>query len=407
MQMTEANRTAEGLVAPVPGKAEALPYRQGSHPLSINPVQTALGLGLFGVFAVFLLGLTRGLTARDVRRFAPWLVALGVVLAMVGIIQAAGFNGKIYGFWVPEAGIRPGSPSGGTFGPFVNRNHFAGWMLMALPLGLGYLFALVGRAMAGVKPGLRNRVLWFASPEANRVILVAFGLLVMGIALVMTLSRSGITCFTIALALSGWVVARRQVKGSRRAVLVSYLLFLAVLSVSWAGVDAVVARFAQIEMDYTGRTTAWNDTVRIFRDFPVFGSGIGTLGTAMSIYQTTNPIVRFTESHNDYLQILSEGGLLVTIPALVLLVLFVREVRRRFREETGDQMRYWIRVGAVTGLMAMGLQEIVEFSLQVPGNVALFVTLMATAAGKLPHRHSTARGSRLRAQGSGPGGAEG
>jgi uncharacterized membrane protein len=399
MQMTEANRTAEGLVAPVPGKAEALPYREGSHPLSIDPPSTLLGLSLLGVFGVFLLGLTRGLAARDVRRFAPWLVGLGVVLAMVGIIQKATYAGKIYGFWQPYA------TDAGPFGPFVNRNHFAGWMLMALALGLGYFCALVGRRMrlstssGQAANGWRNRVLWFSSAEANRVILVGFGLLVMGLSLVMTLSRSGITCFAIALALSGAAVARRQAKRSRRAVLASYLLFLAVLSVGWAGIDAVAARFAQVEMDLGGRTTAWNDTLHIFRDFPLFGTGIGTFGTAMSVYQTDNPIIRFTESHNDYLQILAEGGLLVTIPALVLLVLFVREVRRRFRQDTGDQMTYWIRVGAVTGLVAIGLQEIVEFSLQVPGNVALFVTLMAIAAGKLPHRHSTARGSRLRAQG--------
>ena len=28
---------------------------------------------------------------------------------------------------------------GSPFGPFVNKNHFAGWMLMALPLTIGLL----------------------------------------------------------------------------------------------------------------------------------------------------------------------------------------------------------------------------------------------------------------------------
>lgn len=49
---------------------------------------------------------------------------------------------------------------------------------------------------------------------------------------------------------------------------------------------------------------------------------------------------------------------------------------------------YWIRAGAVTGLVAIGLQEIGEYSLQMPGNTALFVVLMAMAAGKAPHRRS-------------------
>jgi len=362
-----------------PGAYER-PHPTSAHPVSIDPAQTRLGLALFGGFAILLLGLARGLTSRGVRRLAPPLVALGVVLALAGIIQKATYAGRIYGFWQPYA------QSAGPFGPFVNRNHFAGWMLMALALGLGYFCALVGRGMRGVKPGLRNRVLWFASPDANKVILVGFGLLVMGLSLVMTLSRSGITCFTIALALTGLAVARRQAKRSRRAVLAGYLLFLVVLSIGWAGVDAIAARFAQIDLGLGGRMAAWNDAIHVFRDFPAFGSGINTFGAAMAVYQTSDPGVRFMEAHNDYVQLLAEGGLLVTIPAFILLLLFIREVRRRFRDDTDDQMTYWIRAGAVMGLVAIGLQEIVEFSLQMPGNAALFCTLMAIAAGKLPHR---------------------
>ncbi len=362
------------------GKAEALPHRDASHPLSIDPAQTMLGLGLLAGFAVFLLGLARGLTARDVRRLAPWIVGAGVALALTGIIQKATYAGKIYGFWQPYA------TTAGPFGPFVNRNHFAGWMVMALSLGIGYFCALVGRGMRNVKPGLRDRIIWFSSRDASRVMLTGFGLLVMGLALVMTLSRSGITCFAIALAVVAAVALRRQAMGSKRALVGGYLVMVFVLTLAWAGADAVASRFATIEIDYASRQAIWDDAWRVHHDFPVFGSGLNTFGTAMMVYQTADPAVHYAEAHNDYLQLLSEGGLLVTIPALLLLVLFVREVRRRFRNDTGDSMTYWIRVGAVTGLIAIGLQEIVEFSLQMPGNAALFCALMAVAAGKLPHR---------------------
>jgi hypothetical protein len=70
---------------------------------------------------------------------------------MIGIIQKALWSGKVYGFWEP---INKGVTA---FGPFINRNHFAGWMLMALPLAVGYFAALVARGMVGVKPGWRNR----------------------------------------------------------------------------------------------------------------------------------------------------------------------------------------------------------------------------------------------------------
>jgi len=65
---------------------------------------------------------------------------------------------------------------------------------------------------------------------------------------------------------------------------------------------------------------------------------------------------------------------------------FVRAVRRRFRDDTTDPTIYWIRAGAVTGLIAIALQELVEFSLQCPGNAVLCVVLMGIAAGRLPHR---------------------
>ena len=85
------------------------------------------------------------------------------------------------------------------------------------------------------------------------------------------------------------------------------------------------------------------------------------------------------EAHNDYLQLLVEGGWLVTVPALVLVWLVAREVRRRFREGLDDRTGYGIRLGAVTGIVAIAFQEIVEFSLQMPGNAALFTILCAIA----------------------------
>jgi O-antigen ligase len=408
MVRAEEIRSGETVTGLKPGDPAQMKMKPagpaGAHALSIDPAKTMLGLSLFVVFGFFLLGLTRGLTSRQVRRFAPWLVGIGVVLALVGIVQQAGFNGKIYGFWVPEAGIRPSTPGGGIYGPFVNRNHFAGWMLMALPVGLGYFCGLVARSMRGVKPGFHDRFLWFASSEASRLILVAAGLVVMAIALVLSLSRSGITCFAVALALCGLVVARRQTTAPRRVVLTAYVLFVGVLAVGWAGFDLVAGRFADANRDLALREAVWWDALHIHHDFPVFGSGANTFGIAMLVYQTADPTVHFAEAHNDYVQLLAEGGLLVSVPALVLLVLFVREVRRRFRDEAGDGLTYWIRVGAVTGLVAIGLQEVVEFSLQMPGNTALFCALIAIAAGKLPHRKrrmaNDSIGSGLTAQGS-------
>ena len=95
------------------------------------------------------------------RRFVELLTGFGALLALIGIVQKSLSNRYLYGFWELEVGRNP-------FGPFVNKNHFAGWMVMALPLTLALLVAGIDQGMRGVKRGWRHRVLWFASPEANR-----------------------------------------------------------------------------------------------------------------------------------------------------------------------------------------------------------------------------------------------
>jgi O-antigen ligase len=364
-----------------------------SHPVSLYPASTRRAVGFVVALGVFLFGLTAHLSAgraagegrprwlRDTTTIlAESITILGVVVALIGVIQKATVTtGKIYGFWTPEQ-------AGNPFGPFVNKNHFAGWMVMALALAIGLCCGRIARGMRGVKPGWRNRILWFSSPDANRLILTAFAAVVMGLALVLSFSRSGITCFAIAIVLSAWFVARRQTTASKRAVAGAYLAFVLVMAVGWAGLDAVAKRFADASWnDVGGRWGAWQDTLRIAGDFPLTGIGLNTFGEAMLDYQTTYLNLHFASAHNDWLQPVAEGGLLVGIPILVTLILFVREVRRRFREDAEETMSFWLRAGAVTGLVAIALQEVVEFSLQILEEGA---PLGRGGAGLVPDRAS-------------------
>ena len=100
-----------------------------------------------------------------------------------------------------------------------------------------------------------------------------------------------------------------------------------------------------------------SDAWRIHQAFPWFGTGLNTYGSAtLLLQQFEKATAHYVEAHNDYLQLLVEGGWLVTVPALVLVGLFAREVRRRFREGRDDRTGYWIRLGAVTGLVAIAFQ---------------------------------------------------
>lgn len=342
-----------------------------SHSLSLDPSLTQLGLAFFGGFVLLLLGTARVLRRESANRLAGAVVILGAMLATIGIVQQATFNGKIYGFWELVQG-------GAPFGPFVNKNHFAGWMLMGLPVALGYFLALVSRGMHGRKSGLRNLVLWFSSEAANRAILTAFAILMMALSIVLTMSRSGITACAFALVIAGSVTVRRQVGASRRTLAVGYLVFLVVGVVSWVGLDQIATRFAQMDpTSINERPAIWADTIRIARDFWLTGTGLNTYGVSTLHYQTAIPGQHLAQAHSDYLQLAAEGGLLLGIPIVVTILAFVLEVRRRFREDVGSI--WWIRMGAVIGLLAIAIQSIGEFSLQMPGNAALFAVIAGMA----------------------------
>lgn len=133
------------------------------------------------------------------------------------------------------------------------------------------------------------------------------------------------------------------------------------MSIGWAGLDAIVARFADLQgTGLNGRLGVWGDAWRVVTAFPPTGTGLNTFSEAMEIYQTFEMTTRTMEAHNDYLQLLADGDILVALPASIAILMLGREIRRRFRRGGGDASSYWPRVGATTGLVAIALQETVE-----------------------------------------------
>lgn len=341
------------------------------HAVSLDPRATRLGLVALVCLALFLFGLSRSLRRRDVRHVVAGIIVLGVGLALFGLIQKALWNGKLYWFWTPQE-------QGESFGPFVNRNHFAGWMLMALPLAIGYFCGRVAKGVERIKPGWHNRLMWLASPDATNTMLVGFAIVVMATSLVLTFSRSGILGLMAAAIVIAFVVIRRQSTGVRRTVAAAYVFSIVLVALAWAGLDLVVSRFAvNAANDMDRRVGAWNDAWHIFRRFPLAGTGLNTYGVATLFYQTINLTHHYDQAHNDYLQLAAEGGALLLLPAAAALVTFCAAVRKRFAAASAASTDYWIRVGAVAGLVAIALQELGEFSLQMPGNAVMFCLLAA------------------------------
>ena len=369
-------------VPPGPGEAVAA----GPRPISVQPARTLLGLSFVLALSLFFLGCSRALSAARASGAARGLTALGVVVALVALAQEASGSPLVYGVWWPRKA--EGLPAA----PFINENHLAGWLLMAFSTALGHLCGglALGRLDAGA--GWRRRVVWLGSRDGSEVLLAGLSVLLMALAIVFTLSVSGLACLCLVCLAFGWR-ATRGTGGTRwRLLRLAGLAAAPLAAVGWLGVDVVGGELAATSWsDLGGRLGIWRDTLRVIGDFPLAGAGFNTFGVVMLAYQTYRPDVRVVEAHNDYLQLAAEGGALVGLPIAFGVLAFAREVRRRFREADDDVRIRWLRVGAVTGLAALAVQSCVDFSLQMPGNAVTFALLMAVAAHHPPPRRARRR----------------
>jgi O-antigen ligase len=356
----------------VPGAGEAT-----THAISIAPALTFRGFLLFLAFSVFLVGLCRALSRTSATRLASGIVLLGCALGLFGIAQkillgSHVFAGmRIYGFWRPESLLTT------PFGPFVNKNHFAGWMLMAWPLAL--CLAAASLQESGThRRGLAGLLIWLSSPEGGRVSVYVLSALVMGVSLMMTGSRSGLIGMLIVVA-GVLRVARRSLstKTMVAAALATVALLLAMLQ--WTGQDAAVERFVNDSSSLSMRLGIWRASLGLIAQAPAFGTGLDSFGTAMIMADPDAATVHYAEAHNEYIQLLVETGALGLFVVGTAAVLAGSVIRQRFIAADDGVEMTWTRRGATIGLVAIAVQSLVEFSLQMPGNAALFVTLLAIA----------------------------
>ena len=358
-----------------PAAADPAPVT-GPRTISIAPARTLLGVAFLAGLALFFAGCCRALGAVRASAVARGVIGLGLLVALLAIAQEASRSPLVYGFWWPrKVESLPAAP-------LINENHLAGWLVMAFSLALGYLCAgSAGRRFAG-SPGWRPRAHWLASREGSTHLLVVLSLFVMAVATVFTRSVSGIVALLVVCGVCcGW--ASRRSRGRRLAQ--AALVAVPVAAIGWVGLDVVGAEVANASWSDLGqRAPIWRDTLRIVQDFPLAGTGLNTYGIAMLAYQTVRPDLHVVEAHNDYLQLAAEGGALLGLPVLIAVALFVRGVRARFREARDDVRIYWLRVGALAGLLALAVQSLVDFSLQMPGNAVLFALLMAIAVHRPP-----------------------
>lgn len=355
------------------------------HTLSLVPHATQQALvRLLALALLFWVTMNYLQTREQIDRIVRVVMTTGFGLALFGIIQHFAGNGKLY--WIREL-----TQGGSLFGPYVNHNHFAGYMEMVIPLTIGYIVAnrrsiADGRAPAP-KGGVlwRNRLLCLGAPQASRSLLAFFGGIIMSVALLLTGSRAGLFSFFCSMLFMAFLLSARRVRSKRLwGMLVSFVV-LGLTYALWLNPDRVLQTFTILwvgtdDPSFHGRILVWQDTLRLGQDYRWSGTGLDTYIWAYPLYK--QPLVGqavYDYAHNDYLQAFAEGGLpLMAIFALALLW-GGTQLLNGWSGQEGTHAR-GIGLGLLAGLVAMLVHSAYDFNLHILANAILFVLLSALAS---------------------------
>jgi O-antigen ligase len=340
--------------------------------LSLDPEATAWTLALGATLVLLFWGartaFERGGALRVTCRGVAWF---GLALSAIVFMQRALSPQLIYGFWRPIARIDDPRP----IGPFLNRNDLATWLIIAVPIVLGYALArLRSRDENGPKP--IDGIL-----DARTVVLTG-SLCLMVAALLASESRSGLVGLGVSLGLLLWL-ARGRLPGRGFNWLVLTVVALFGVATTYANVGSLSARLGDsFSSGLGGRLDVWRETWPMVRDFPWTGLGVGAFERGMSVYQQSTRLLFFNHAHNEYLHLLVEGGLAMGAPAFLALLAGAYGVIARLRQD-GTPV-FWIRAGAAAGLAAAAVQSVWNTGLRMPASGALFAVAAAMALHR-PH----------------------
>jgi O-antigen ligase len=320
--------------------------------LSIYPNATIAELLKFlSYIGVFFLIVNIVQTKRQFDFIINTIIFFGFFISIFGIIQKYTYSGKVYWF------DSPGS-AGSAFGPFVNRNNFSGYINMVIPLTLGYFFTDM--------------------PLAKRVI-YGFFVVIMSLALFLSLSRAGILVYITALL---FIVSFSRFKDSLKAeVRTLFIWILIVFSFFVFFMDAkdvwqrLITLFQKDTFVVFGHGYSWWDVLRIWHNFPIFGTGLGTFGNISSMYKSTLWQSLFTYAHNDFLQLFSETGVLGFIFISLFFIFYFKAVIKGWLKRHDSYVISMV-LGGMASICTMLVYSILDFNLHMPANALLFFVIM-------------------------------
>jgi O-antigen ligase len=330
----------------------ALGVMQLSFHLTLTPIATKESLLKLATYLVLFLAVIQLFADSPVetwRRVGIAVLVFGFLFSFLSILQFLWNPGRI--LWVSQ-------DLGSPFGPYVDRDHYAGLMEMVIPVSASYV-------LSRPKRDLLHGALWFA-------------VLVPVVSLLLTGSRGGFVSVLAEMAIMGWVMIwRNPLPGRRIRVAATGLGLVAAAALFfWLVPTFVLTKLGTIknyvpEASEGSRPNLWRNSLGIFRGHPLVGAGMGSFVTAYPPYQTTASDLVTEHAHNDYVEALTETGLLGGVLILAALVLFIHRTFRNLVVQSENEPG-WIQLGATIACCGLLIHSFVDFNLHIPANAVWF-----------------------------------
>jgi O-antigen ligase len=288
---------------------------------------------------------------------AKLITGYGALVASFAILQGLAPNGKLYWILTSEQG-------GSIYGPYVNRNHYAGLMEMLLP------FPLVLAASQFT--------------NGSRKIVVAGMAALMAASVFLSGSRGGMVAFTTQMIVLGVLLVRKRGESWKQPLMLGAFLALVIAFLVWMGGNELTRRMASIhseareEINGGVRLTIDRDCLRMLIKRPLLGWGLGTFPIAYPEFRSFYTTFFVNQAHNDYLQLLVETGLAGFSIAIWFLVLVFRRAAGKLKNWT-ETATGAVTVSALLGCVGILVHSFFDFNLQIPANAAIFYVLCAIA----------------------------
>jgi O-antigen ligase len=336
------------------------PYSTVSFLPFVTKVEFFKWLALSGFFLFLLFWRFPGEGSQEMNHFVIVVFLMGIFESLYGMFR----------FFSGQQALSPNEISSVT-GTFINRNYFAGYLLMVIPLSMGFLLSR--------KSTRRIRIMDWRQKLFTldgKTILIAFGVMVTILGLLLSASRMGILSLLLSFTLISLFF--KDPYGEKRFSKTSVLILsLAILWGVWIGLDTVIGRFFNVSEDFKWRWMLWGNTAEIIRDFPVLGSGLGTFGQIFTMYRSFHIRNLVTHAENDFLQLASEVGLIGIGILFVLFVLLFFKAISGIRSFSDSESQRYIKIGGLVGILALMFHSLVERNLQIPSNAFLYTFLWA------------------------------